>query len=120
MSQLGEPNMPETSKGPMTPPDWFGVGFRLFALWPLLLAIQNFLYFIDIRFGLSSSRPYASYGLMGDVDHIGYLFYSCGYALFSLGLMRAAPIIVSFAYPEESNQHIAQSTVDHEGDNSSQ
>ncbi len=91
--------MSESSEHSMTPQDWFGIGFRLFALWPLLLAIQNFLYFIDIRFGLSSNRPYASYGLMGDVDHIGYLFYSCGYTLFSLALLRFSSILVAFAYP---------------------
>ncbi len=91
--------MTAPSEHAMTPQDWFGVGVRLFALWPLLLAVQNFLYFMDVRFGLASSQYYGVYGSSGATDPIGYLVYALAYVLFAVGVLRAAPLIVALAYP---------------------
>ncbi|MGE3999396.1 MAG: hypothetical protein AB7I48_04215 [Planctomycetaceae bacterium] len=82
----------------MNPRDWFGVSVRVFALWPLLLSMENGLYFMDFQFGLASQELFGL-GNAGEFNHIRYLVYAVGYALFALGLLRAAPRLVEWAYP---------------------
>ena len=51
---MGDTDMPDASNGAMRPQDWFGVGVRLFALYPIVLAMQQLLYFVSLRLGLLS------------------------------------------------------------------
>ena len=91
--------MPEKSDQNMTAEDWFGVGVRIVGLFPLFLGIQQFLYFIDFRLGMSSNEWQ---GYSTEYDPISYLIYALGYFMFSLGMLRGTPIIVAFAYPSRS------------------
>ena len=86
--------MPQSPKHRTTPREWFGVGIRLFALWPLFLAVQQLLTFIHFRMGMSIT----SYSYDANPD--GFLLYAIGYGAFALFLLRAAPFVIMFAYPE--------------------
>jgi hypothetical protein len=67
----------------------------LFALWPLHLAVRQLLAFIDIGMSDSSFRLYGA-----DDNSNGYLIYAIGYGLFAVFLLRAAPLVMTFAYPD--------------------
>lgn len=78
----------------MTPEDWFGVFVRVFAIPGFTLSVQNILYFIDVRSGLSAGSSFT------DGDPQGYLLYALGYFVFAMILLRSAPTIVDFTYPK--------------------
>jgi hypothetical protein len=93
----------------MKPHDWFGVGVRLFALYPLTLAVEQFLFLVDLRLGQLSGRWSGS---SVGVDPTAYLFSSFGYFLFSLALLRAAPALVAFAYPSRNPEPVEETDAD--------
>jgi len=98
----------------MKPQDWFGVGVRLFALYPLMLAVQQFVYVADLRLGLSSTKWY---GQSGEFHPIDFLFHGFIYVLFAIALLRAAPMIVSFAYPGHADEPDTEPSREPNGDN---
>jgi hypothetical protein len=66
----------------VTAQDWFGVGLRLSAFWPLLLSFQNLLDFIVMQAGWSYVPLTSS-----ETSPESYLLYAFGHGVFGLMLL---------------------------------
>jgi len=73
--------------------EWFGVAVRCAGLVSFYVAISHFLYFIDMRLGLSDT-----FGAVEPSVPTGYLIYVAAYIVTGVFLLRTADSIVRFAY----------------------
>ena len=88
---------------PMMAQDWFGVGIRLCAFWPLLLSFQNLLDFIVAQAGWSYG-PLAS----SETSHESYLLYAFGHGAVGLMLLWNARKITRFTYSRPDDGDVAE------------
>ncbi len=74
--------------------DLFGVGIRVVGLLSFGRGFVDLLFVLLFLFGLSNSSVNASFPIANLVDGLFYL-------LSGIYLMRGAPILINFAYPED-------------------
>lgn len=80
----------------MTERQWFGVAVRCAAIFCFIQSLAHFLYFLDMRLGLSSFSASATPSVP-----TGYITYVAVYAVSGLVTLRSAEWIVAFAYDRE-------------------
>lgn len=80
--------------------DWFGVGVRLLGVWCFIQAVQNLLYFFDVKSGLSPLRD-----LAGQIDHLGspfsYLVYAVGYLVLTAYFLFGSEHLADWCYRKQ-------------------
>ncbi len=82
----------------LAPRDWFGGAVRCSGLVCYYHAMSYFLYFLDMRLGLSGS-----FGATEPSVPTGYLAYVAAYVVSGTFLLRTADTVVAFAYDRDSN-----------------
>ncbi|TWT50647.1 hypothetical protein Pla22_33900 [Rubripirellula amarantea] len=83
----------EISKRMLTPRDWFGVAVRCMGLVCFYHAVSYFLYFLDMRLGLSDS-----FGTVEPKVPTGFLVYVAAYVVSGTFVLRTSDAIVAFTY----------------------
>ncbi len=84
----------------MKPEDWFGVGVRLFGVWCGINALQNFAYFVDLRWQAFRLRSPDR----DSIDAYANLAYAFLYAALALYFLLKTKHLTDFAYHHSADE----------------